>query len=216
MSRCRVLLVDDHPVFRFGLRRVVESVPQFECAGEAADAPTARRLLAEVVVDLVTVDLRLARGSGLDLIAAIRAQYPHVRMLVLSMTDPVIFAPRAILAGAHGFVSKGASAEEIISSLRAVARGEQVLPSGVEARIVAPVAGTSREDLARLSNRELEVFAWLGRGASTAAIAAALGVSPKTIETHRASVARKLGLRGTASLVRAAVASLGDETSGMH
>jgi DNA-binding NarL/FixJ family response regulator len=212
-ERTRVLVVDDHPVFRYGLRRLLDASSHCRVVGEAGDAPAARRLLLDVRVDVVTVDIRLEKGSGLDLIAAIRAERPDVRVLVISMTDEDLFAPRALRLGARGFVSKGASPEALVEAVVGVAAGGVMVSDRVRQRLVEDACRPFtdvKDPLAMLTNREVEVFSMIGRGHSTVEIASSLGVSPKTVETHRLGVARKLGLRGTAALVRAAVAALGD------
>ncbi|MFM2160641.1 MAG: hypothetical protein RLZZ383_153, partial [Pseudomonadota bacterium] len=144
---------------------------------------------------------------------AIRAERPDVRVLVISMTDEDLFAPRALRLGARGFVSKGASAEALVEAVVGVAAGGVMVSDRVRQRLVEDACRPVKDvedPLATLTNREVEVFSMIGRGHSTVEIAASLGVSPKTVETHRLGVARKLGLRGTAALVRAAVAAFGD------
>ena len=208
MERCRVLILDDHPVFRNGLRRVVESAPELVCVGEVGDAPSARRFLTSTQVDVLTVDLALPNGSGLDLLHAVRVERPSTITLVMSMCDETVYGMRALRAGARGFLSKGASAEEVRMAILAVWRGELAVSGALRERIVQQgVAwGAGEGACDGLTDRELDVLHHLASGAGTAQIASSLGVSVKTVETHRANIARKLGVRGTAALVRAAVA----------
>ncbi len=209
LERCRVLILDDHPIFRHGLRRVVESDPQLVCVGEVGDAPAARRFLASTAVDVLTVDLALGHGSGLDLLHAVRVERPATRTLVVSMGDEVLYGARALRAGARGFVGKGASAEELRAAIRAVWQGELALSPELHDRIMNQAVPPGADARDSLTDRELDVVQHLAGGVGTAQIAASLGVSVKTIETHRANIARKLGVRGTAALVRAAVGIVG-------
>ncbi len=211
MSACKVLIVDDHPVFRHGLRRVVESDRRFTIVGEAGDAPSARSLLATTPVDVLTVDLAMPRGSGLDLLSAVRVEHPSVRVLVLTMCDEALYGMRAFRAGALGYLGKGASAETLIDAIDAVSRGQCVASAPLREQVLQQAFhGLGAGDpVAGLSDRELEVLRLLSLGTDTAGIADTLGLSVKTVESHRGNIARKLGVRGTAGLVRAAVAALG-------
>ena len=211
-----MLILDDHPVFRHGLRRVVESAPELVCVGEVGDAPSARRLLASMQVDVLTVDLSLPNGSGLDLLHAVRVESPSTFTLVMSMCDETLYGMRALRAGARGFLSKGASAEEVRTAILAVWSGDLAVSDALRERTVqqAVAAGAGEGACDALTDRELDVLLHLANGAGTAQIAASLGVSVKTVETHRANIARKLGVRGTAALVRAAVALIRDRSTG--
>jgi two-component system invasion response regulator UvrY len=207
---CRVLIVDDHPVFRHGLRRVIETDPRLQCVGEATDAPEARRLLSELRVDLMTVDLSLPAGSGLDLLHATRTEHPATRTLVVSMCDEVLYGPRALRAGAMGFVSKGATADTLREGIVSAWRGRPVVSEALRERLgQRAIAPTTRpQGIESLTDRELDVLRGIATGRDTAAIASALAIAIKTVETHRTNICRKLGVRGTAALVRAAIAAL--------
>lgn len=194
----RVGILDDHPVFRTGLRRVLELDGRFRCVWEASDTPSARACLLEHAVDVVVVDIALGRGSGLDFLHALRAERPDTRSLVLTVSDERLYGDRARKAGASAFMHKDRPGAEICAALFAVARGGAALAAD------GPRTA-SGGSLDLLSDREIEVFRLLGDAMTVPLIASALGLSTKTVESHRANVARKLGLRGTAALVRAAV-----------
>ncbi len=211
----KVLIIDDHPLFRQGLRRVIESDVRFVVVGEVGDNPSARRFLSEHEVDVLTVDLALSAGSGLDLIHAVRSEHPSVQMLVVTMCDEKLYGVRALRAGAMGFVGKGASAQTLREALDGVATGQRVASEALKEQLAQPRGRGSGEPLAELTDRELDVLRFLAQGTDTSGVASALSVSIKTVETHRANIARKLGVRGTAGLVRAAVALVGI-TSGVN
>lgn len=190
----RVLVVDDHPLFRAGILAALKSQPGLQVCGEASDAATARALASGLRPDAAIVDLMLKDDDGLKLVRELRAEHPRIKIVVLSMLDPGIYLPRALQAGASFFVSKQAGAEAIIAALRRMAANERDNASRVN-----PHA------LAGLSERELQVFIQLGQGRSTAEVAVALGLSVKTIETHRENIKGKLGLPHANALVARAV-----------
>jgi len=204
----RVFLVDDHPVFRSGLARVLDLAPGLTVAGEAEDAPSALVALRTTPVDVVVVDLTLRRGSGMELISAIQSELPRVNTLVLSALDEDLYALRTLAAGALGYLTKDASPTQICDAVRAVATGQAWFSARVQQAVLIRAAkGRSAPigELEILTDRELEVFRSLGSGLGTRDIARALNISEKTVEMHRGNIKRKLGLRSAGQLVRAAV-----------
>jgi DNA-binding NarL/FixJ family response regulator len=205
----RVFAVDDHALVLDGLCRVIGADPRFRIVGSAATAPEALRALREVATDVVLIDLALGRGSGLDLVHALGAELPGRRCLVLTMHDPALYAERALRAGALGFVGKDVSTRELLEAILKVARGEVVLPDSVRSPMLLRLAGVMQpigpSELGALTDREIEILRLLGEGLSTREIAARLGISVKTVETHRANVKAKLRITGLGELIRYAV-----------
>jgi DNA-binding NarL/FixJ family response regulator len=207
-TRRRVLIVDDHPIVRQGLKRMIETEPDMEVCGEAATEAQARRAIRELTPDIVIVDLALQEGDGLELVRDVHAHHPDVPMLVLSMHDETIYAERLLAEGASGYIMKQAAADQLLNALRAVLRGERYLSEqlaqtlgvrdgGADGDVVDPVR--------RLSNRELQVLNLVGRGVSSRDIAAELGLSVKTVESHRQSIKRKLNLATNSQLLQYAM-----------
>ncbi len=184
----RVLLVDDHPLFRAGVIALLRSEPGIELCGETGDAATARVLAARTRPDCAIIDLLLQDDDGLKLVRELRRDFPGLRIIVLSMLDPALYQARALQAGAGVFVSKQSGPEAVLTALRGTAPRAP--------RITSLAAG-----LALLTERELQVFQQLGLGRSTQEIATALGVSGKTIESHRENIKGKLGLPHANALV---------------
>lgn len=205
--RRRVLIVDDHPIVRQGLKRMIESEPDLEMCGEAATEAQARRAIRELEPDIVIVDLALEEGDGLELVRDVRAHHPEVPMLVLSMHDETIYAERLLSEGASGYIMKQAAADQLLNALRTVLRGETYLSEALQQSLQSR-AGTALgagHPVERLSNRELQVLNLVGRGVSSREIASELGLSVKTIESHRQSIKRKLNLATNSQLVQYAV-----------
>ncbi len=204
----RILIVDDHPVVREGLKYLIAGEADLSVCGEAGTMRQAQELVRNLKPDVVLIDLVLADGNGLDLIRRLNSHFPDLKMLVCSMRDESLFAERAINLGARGYISKHEVARHVISALRQVIAGKRYLGSDMVERIIAGLAqhpatgGSSVEDL---SNRELEVFELIGQGCSTGEIARQLSLSVKTVETHREKIKRKLGLTTSGQLMRQAV-----------
>jgi DNA-binding NarL/FixJ family response regulator len=206
-----VVVVDDHPVVRQGIAAVLAQDSRLVVVGTAADAATAVELVASNQVDVVLCDLSLPGVSGLTLVKELRERWPQVRILVLSMHDPLLYAERALRAGAAGYLSKDEPPERIVRGVLDVLAGRAVLPAGVQARVVERKVGDTPDSPASvLSDRELEIFELTGRGQGTRRVAEMLGISIKTVETHKANIRTKLGLADAGELMRAAVAWLGE------
>jgi DNA-binding NarL/FixJ family response regulator len=205
----RVLIVDDHPIVRQGLRWMIEESDDLRVCGEAESVADARRLVDELAPDVVVVDLTLGQGDGLELVREVHGRQPGLPMLVLSMHEEEIYAERLLAAGAMGYIMKQAASDQLLTALRTVLAGDRYLSASLRARLAdraaahpsAPVA----DPIERLSNRELQVLSLVGRGLSTRQIAGDLALSVKTVETHRQSIKRKLGLGSNAQLVRYAL-----------
>jgi len=200
----RVLIVDDHPVVRQGIRLMIEAEPDLTICGEAQTEQQARKLVRELKPDALVVDLSLTEGDGFNVVRDVHAHFPGIRILVLSMHDEAIYAERLLAEGASGYIMKQAATDQLITALRTVLRGERFvsesLKRSLEARRAADGAPSSR-----LSARELQVISLIGRGLGTREIADNLSLSVKTVETHRLTIKRKLALDTNAQLVQYAI-----------
>lgn len=205
----RVLIVDDHPIVRQGLRRMIDSETDLEVCGEAQGEREARTAIRDLKPDVIVVDISLVQGDGLELVRNVHAQHPKMPILVLSMHDELIFAERLLGAGASGYIMKHAASEQLLVALRQVLDGGTYVSAAVaglqgQGR-PGGLAGPGSDPIERLSNRELQVLNLIGRGQSSRQAAEALGLSVKTIETHRQSLKRKLNLTTNAQLVQYAI-----------
>jgi DNA-binding NarL/FixJ family response regulator len=208
-KRAKVLIVDDHPVVRYGLLQMLSSEPDLEVCGEAASAQEAIALVDQRKPDIAVVDISLKGTNGIELVKQIHAMRPEARILVSSMHDEKLFAERALRAGANGYINKQVAVTEMVGAIRRVLSGKVYLSPHMTERMVERAArldsDASRSVIQRLSDRELEVFSLLGDGLSTREVAQRLNLSVKTIETHRAQIKRKLGLRNSTELIQRAV-----------
>lgn len=206
----RILLVDDHPIVRQGLRRLIETEPDLKVCGEAATVREARILVRNSVPDAVVVDIALRDGDGIELVTDLHAHYPKLPLLVLSMHDEMIYAERLLEAGARGFIMKQAAGAEFIAALRCVLAGDtwasEAVRAGMRRRQAAQAPADAGEPIERLSNRELQVLQLIGRGRSSREVAEILNLGLKTVESHRQRIKRKLGLATGAQLVGFATA----------
>jgi DNA-binding NarL/FixJ family response regulator len=216
--RRRVFLVEDHPIVRDALSQLINEEPDLLVCGVGDDVENSLREIERCNPDVVVIDLLLARGDGLDLVREVRARFPRVQTLVLSMYAESLYAERALRAGARGYVAKLAPTETVIVALRRVLSGEIYVSETVATRLfsklvggngAAPVDGAAGEaprgDLSRLSDREFQVFRLIGKGLGPTDIAASLGVSVKTVETYKDHLKRKLELENGRDLLRCAV-----------
>jgi DNA-binding NarL/FixJ family response regulator len=207
----RVLIVDDHPIVRQGLRRMIDPEPDLMVCGEAQSEREARAAIRKLEPDVVIVDISLAQGDGLELVRDVHAQMPELPMLVLSMHDEMIYAERLLAAGASGYIMKQAASDQLIIALRQVLGGGTYISESLASTLGnhegerAPLPGAASDPIDRLSNRELQVLSLIGRGLSSREAADALGVSVKTVESHRQSLKRKLNLITNAQLLQYAI-----------
>jgi len=210
-AKRKVLIVDDHPIVRQGLRLMINEEPDLKVCGEAQSEREARVAIRELEPDIVIVDISLAQGDGLELVRDVHAHHPDLPMLVLSMHDELIYAERLLAAGASGYIMKHAASDQLLVALRKVLAGERYVSESLAESLGRPrrgsaEAGASRSDpIERLSNRELQVLSLIGRGQSSREAAERLGLSIKTVETHRQSVKRKLNLATNAQLLQYAI-----------
>lgn len=210
MGRIRILLVDDHPLVRAGVRRVLEGASDLEVVGEASDGAAALEAIRDLRPDVLILDLGMPRMDGLSVLQRARLILPTVKILVLTMHASPEYVARAIQAGADGYLLKESAVQELLTAIQTVVAGRGFHSPQIQlelARLVrngADGAVSSRE-LDRLSDREREVLRAIAEGSSTKEIAARFGISTRTVETHRASLTRKLGLRSVALLTQFAI-----------
>ena len=203
-----VLIVDDHPLVREGLKGLIAEEPDLSVCAETGSMREAQDLVREHQPDIVIVDLSLQDGTGFELIRRLKSHYPQLKMLVCSMRDESLFAERAINTGAHVYINKHEVAAHVVDAVRQVLSGKIYLSPQVVERIITGLARNQpvkTSSIQELSNRELEVFWLIGQGRSTAEIAAQLNLSVKTVETHREKIKRKLGVTSAGELMRHAV-----------
>ena len=205
----RVLIVDDHPIFRFGLAGLITEQSHLEVCGHADSAPLALDAMRRLKPDIVLVDLSLRGTNGIELIKLMKAEEPELPILVISMHNEAVFGLRALKAGALGYVMKAEAMNHVAEAISKGLKGKiYVSPEFGEKLIFKAVQSTeagSGSPVDALSDRELEVLQLLGKGGSTRSIAEALHLSVKTIETHRAHIKEKLGFQDSEEMVRFAI-----------
>ena len=200
----KVLIVDDHPIVRAGLLRLMAAEPEIEVR-EAATGKEALALVREHRPDLVVLDLNLPGVGGLEVIARLKLDDPGVRVLVLTMHDNAIYVTRALQAGASGYVSKNAPPDEILEAMRRVAGGRNYIEHDIAQELALLNIRTPAHLLNDLSRRDIEILRLLGEGRSLSQIADTIGVSYKTVANNCAQIKAKLGVTRTAELIRIAV-----------
>lgn len=205
----RILIVDDHPIVRQGLRMTIEGESDLEVSGEAEGMSQAMRLFRELSPNVVIVDLSLDNGTGLELVKELVGQDEHVKILICSMHDETLFAERALRAGAKGYISKEEATDQLITAIRRVAEGRIHLSDQMTERMLCRQVGATDDPqtspIETLSDRELEVFEQIGHGITTRQIAENLYLSPKTVETYRENIKHKLNLANATELTQRAV-----------
>jgi DNA-binding NarL/FixJ family response regulator len=205
IAKKRILLVDDHPIFRHGLEDLLKQQEDLTICGHADSAPAALEGMRNLRPDLAIVDVSINGANGIELVKQMKAELPDLPILVLSMHDESLYALRALKAGALGYVMKAEALQHVINAVRRVLDGRIfVSPRFGEKLIFKAVHGSdsgSHSPVDRLSDRELEVLMMLGKGHNTKSIAQELNLSVKTIETHRAHIKEKLAFTDASEMV---------------
>lgn len=208
-GRKRIALVDDQALLRRGLRDVIELDPELEVCGEAEDRDGALAVIEERQPDLAILDLTLRSSNGLDLIGEIKARFPTVRVLVLSMHDEQLYAERCLRAGAEGYLQKRDAGKHVVAAVHGVLSGQvhvsQELSNQILHRMMRHGGALQESAVEVLSNRELQLLELIGQGLTTQEIADRLELSPKTIHTYRENLKEKLHMDNIYQLVRYAV-----------
>jgi DNA-binding NarL/FixJ family response regulator len=204
-----ILIVDDHPMMRDGLRQIVSSAPELSVCGEAATAAQAMELVGKLKPDLVLADISLADKNGIELIKDIQALHPDVQTLVISMHDETLYVERVLRAGGRGYINKQEGGKRIMEAIRRVLDGQICVSEKMSAKILeifsGKRAGSESSPVERLTDREFEIFQMIGRGVEPREIAEQLHLSVKTVEVHRANIKQKLELKNVPELIRFAV-----------
>jgi DNA-binding NarL/FixJ family response regulator len=209
-ARIKVVIVDDHPLFRGGLRQVIVSNPRFELVGEAGDAETAFKLVQEEKPDVAVLDVNLPGLSGLEIAQRLRGKRPPVHLIMLTMHKEEAIFNRALDFGVKGFVLKENAVDEIVRAIVAVAAGEHYLSSTISGYLVrrrnrAEALAAKKPGLDDLTRAERRVLKLVAEKKTSRQIGAELFISPRTVEAHRANICSKLELRGSHSLLQFAL-----------
>lgn len=208
-ARKRVLLVDDHPFMRAGLAQLIERQTDLQICAEAGNPTEALAAIAKTKPDLILTDLTMPGRSGLEFVKDVIALETGVAVLVVSMHDEVVYAERALRAGARGYIMKEAGGEALLAAIRQVLGGEVYVSPRMSARILEGLSTRkprgSSSPIEKLTDREFEVFQLIGQGKSTRDIAGQLHLSSKTVDVHRSHIKEKLELKDATALIRHAV-----------
>ena len=208
-DKAKVLIVDDHPIIRQGLSELINHESDLIVCGHAEDAPEALVQIKESEPDMVIVDISLKETSGMELTKDIKAQYPNLPVLALSMHDEALYAERMLRAGAKGYIMKAEATENVVTAIRKILSGQIYVSDKMAAKMVRKLVGGGPDvgvsAIERLSDRELEVFQLIGQGHGTRQIAERLHLSIKTIETYREHIKEKLNLADANELLQYAI-----------
>jgi DNA-binding NarL/FixJ family response regulator len=208
-TKRKIFLVDDHPVLRDGLRRLLEAETDLQVCGEAENARKAVDRIEATTPELAIIDISLPGPSGIELLKMLKVRFPKLRMLVVSMHDESLYAERALRAGAKGYVMKQAPTEQLLTAIRRVLKDEIYLSQSLSSHLLGTLVSqksASGPILKKLSDRELEIVRLIGKGFTTGEVAGELGISSKTVESHRGNMRRKLNLKSGSELMRFALA----------
>ena len=199
----KILIVDDHEVFRDGVKRILDKQPGAATFGEAGTAPEALELVRERDWDIMVLDLSLGGGDGLEMLKQVKRIRPNLPVLILSMHSEELFAPRALAAGAAGYIGKSCSRAELVRAINKVMNGETYVSLSLTERLVTYLRrGTNNPPHESLSDREFEVLRLIASGKTVGEIAGVLNLSVGTISTYRARILRKMGMKNNAELMR--------------
>ena len=211
----RVLIIDDHVMVREGVAEIIKHEPDLEVCGTASTVNDGIDAVDKFKPDLVIVDITLPGKNGIEFIKDVRAMQPDLRILVMSMHDESLYADRVLRAGGRGYIRKQEGGDKLIDAMRRVLRGEIVVSEKMTGRLLEKFSGRTTMDspLEGLSDRELEVFQFIGQGKTMKQIADELHLSPKTVEVHRARIREKLKVTSAAELI--SYAARWSETQGV-
>lgn len=204
-SRTRVILADDHTLVRAGIRRILESQPQFEVVAEAADGAAALAALAGSSADVLVLDLNMNGLEGIDVLRQAKRDTPQVKVVVLTMHAGREYVSRAIAEGADGYLLKDSAVQDLAAAIEAVMGGGTFFSPAIQQQMAEMVRDGQKQGLQGLTEREREVLTLIARGQSTKEIATTLDIGQRTVETHRANLMRKLGVKSVALLTQVAI-----------
>lgn len=203
----RVMLADDHTLVRSGIRRILEAEPGFQVVGEADDGRAAIEMLKKTAADVLVLDLKMGEADGIDVLKAAKADRPDLKILILTMHAGREYVTRAMHEGADAYLLKDSAVQDLTAAVRAVIEGRSYYSPAIQ-QLMAELlreGGKPGHGIQVLSDREREVLTCLAKGLSSKAIAAALDISPRTVESHRANLMRKLGVKSVALLTQVAI-----------
>jgi DNA-binding NarL/FixJ family response regulator len=205
----RLLVVDDHPMTRYGIVRLIEQQPDLVVCGEAENASRALAAIRDLKPQVVLADLTMPGGEGLEFVKDMRSLHPEIAVLVVSMHDEALYAERALRAGARGYIMKNEGGEKLVEAIRQVLQGKTYVSENMSGKVLEIFSGRRRRaddtTIGKLTDRQFEVFRLLGQGMTTREIGQQLRLGTKTVETHRLHVREKLGLRSGPALIKYAV-----------
>jgi DNA-binding NarL/FixJ family response regulator len=210
-EKSKIIIVDDHPMMRDGLKLRISSQDHMIVCGEAATENAAIELVKQFCPDLVLIDISLREGDGIELVKRIRLLNATTKMLIVSTFQESLYAERALRAGALGYLNKNESNEKLIEAMRTVLRGDRYVSAETTQRLVSQALGKHAamdDPLETLTDRELEIFRLIGAGVTTSSIADQLFLSTHTVDTHRENIKRKLGVKTGAELNRRAIQAM--------
>lgn len=204
--KIKVLLVDDHPILRAGLGRLINQEADMMICGEAEDGPTAFDLVGTLNPDIAVIDISLKGSNGIELVKNLKARYPELPTMVLSMHDESLYAERALRAGSLGYIMKEEAIGQVLVAIRKVLQGEIFLSEKMKTKMLQQMASGKGKvvcsPIEQLTDRELEVFRLIGEGCSTRQIAGQLHLSVRTVEAYREYIKSKLSLKNATELVQ--------------
>ncbi len=210
----RILVVDDHPLLRHGLAQLINLETDMMVCGEAENDHQALDAIADLKPDLMIVDISLNDANGIELTKDVKKRYPKLLTLIISTYDESLYAERALRAGAHGYIMKREATENVLKAIRKILSGGIYLSEKMQARFLRSIVGEKQSASATISlltNRELEVFRFIGQGHGTRQISEKLRLSIKTIESHRAHIKEKMHFKNGLELMKQAVQYVQDE-----
>jgi DNA-binding NarL/FixJ family response regulator len=205
--RTRVVLADDHTLVRAGIRRILEAQPEFEVVAEAADGTAALEALASNQADVLVLDLNMNVSGleGIDVLRRCKRQYPDLKIVILTMHAGREYVSRALAEGADGYLLKDSAVQDLAAAIGAVTGGGTFFSPAIQQQMAEMVRDGHRQGLQGLTDREREVLTLIARGLSTKEIASSLDIGARTVETHRANLMRKLGVKSVALLTQVAI-----------
>jgi len=211
MEKKRIIIIDDHPLLREGIKSVIEKSRRYEVVGEAGKGDEGFDLVKRLKPDIVIVDISLPDMNGIDLIRKVRKEYPNIRIMVLTVHSKIDYIVESFKAGALGYLVKEAASNSLIDGLNTISEGDYYLDSSLSKEVVKRLVNTSSirkiDDPAynSLTPREQEILRLIAEGFSNKEIADMLCISLKTVENHRYNIMNKLGLHGIADIIKFAV-----------
>ncbi len=208
MKEKKILIIEDHPIVRKGFSMLINQDDELKTIGEAGDYHSALDMVRKTKADLILLDLSLGDGNGIELIKEVKVINPALPVLVVSLHDENLYAERALKAGARGYIMKSEATDNILTAIKKIINGEVYLSDGMKDKLINRVAGTDREGSSPmdiLSDREFEVFQFIGDGRTTKEIAEILNLSVKTVETYKSHIKSKLEIKDSTDLIRRAV-----------